>query len=84
MPECLLFAYVEQLPRLQAEQARQASMIAAFPHMTKQGARDWMTALSKAAVRAIREGFTWNGQQVSTRGLKARLAQAFGGGFSAE
>lgn len=86
MPECMLLAYAEQLPRLQAEQLRHASLAAAFPHMTKRGGQDWMRSLTKAAQRVIADTslFRWNGQPISVRGIRRRFAQAFGQGFSDE
>ncbi len=82
MPECLLWAYVDRLPRLQAERLREQSFVSAFPHMGKQGARDWLAALAKTAAAVVKDGFTWNGREVSAKGLRARLSNALGGGFS--
>lgn len=84
MPECLLFAYADQMPRLQAEQARDAAMVAVFPHMTKHSAREWLAGLSRVIARAAESvtGVTWNGSPISMDGLRRRMRQAFGGGYS--
>ena len=82
MPECLLFAYVDEMPRIRAEQLRELSFAAAWAHMTKQGAKDWMDSLQKAMQRVVTEGISWNGKPVSMRGLRSRLASALGSGFS--
>lgn len=85
MPECLLFAYAEQKPRLEALRLRDMSMVAAYPHMTKQGAQGWIRALTRAAQRtaqAAATAFTLNGQPISTGRLRRRFAQVFGTGFT--
>lgn len=87
MPECLLWAYTEQLPRLQAEKVRDASFAAAFPHMGKQGSRDWLASLTRIIQRVRRDaqqGFTFNGQPVSVSNLRRRLRGVMGGGFADE
>lgn len=87
MPECLLFAYAEHLPRLRAERLREAAMASAFPHMGKDGARDWLASVNKAARRishAADSLFSLNGRPISVAGLRRRFAQAFGRGFQDE
>lgn len=85
MPECLLWAYADQMPRLEAQRLRDQSMVAAFPHMTKMGAQNWLEGLRKAARRVSHAAdslFTMNGKPVTVRGLRDRLGKALGGGFS--
>ncbi len=87
MPECLLWAYAEHLPRLQAERLRDASFVAAFPHMGKQGSRDWLSSLTRIIQRVRRDahqGFSFNGTPVSVSNLRRRLRAAMGGGFTDE
>lgn len=85
MPECLLFAYADQKPRLEALRLRDQSMAAAFPHMTKLGAENWLSGLRRAAQRishAADSLFTLNGAPISVRGLRDRFSKAFGAGYS--
>lgn len=87
MPECLLFAYAEQKQRIEAGRLRDLSMVAAFPHMTKSGARSWLDGLRKAGRQmshAADSLFMFNGQAISVRGLRDRLGRALGRGFSSE
>ena len=63
------------------------SMVAAFPHMTKTGARGWLDGLRKTARQVSHAAdalFTLNGQAISVRGLRDRLGKVLGRGFSSE
>lgn len=84
MPECLLWAYAEQKPRLEAEQARNAAMVAMFPNLKVQDRRDWLAALARTIARVTAEatGVTWNGAAISVSGLRRRLSRALAGGYS--
>lgn len=87
MPECVLEAYAEHLPRLQAQQLRDLSFVAAFPHMGKSGAQNWLQGLRKAMRRvssAADSLFSFNGQPITVSGLRKRLGSALGGGFADE
>lgn len=87
MPECVLDAYFEQMPRLRAERIIDAARAAAGPYQ-KQG---WWDALRDQAYGAVRQAtaaagagarLAFNGVPVGVRELKSRLNQALGGGYS--
>lgn len=85
MPECLLFAYADNMPRIRAERLRDAAQSALYPHLTKQGAKDWLRSINSMAQRVVStatQGITFNGRPVTLKGLRRRLSQAMGGGFS--
>ena len=85
MPECLLFAYADQRPRLEALKLRDLTMVAAYPHMGKLGAQSWLDALRRASRRLSHAAdalFSLNGAPITVRGLRDRLGKALGSGFS--
>lgn len=83
----MLFAYADQKHRLEARRLHDLSMVAAFPHMTKRGARQWVDALrraGRAVIHAADTMFTLNGRAVSMRGLRQVFRRELGGGFAEE
>ena len=80
--------YVDELDGLLAEQQRAASLAAAYPHMTRQGARDYWRSLTQAVQATARQAdratlFSWNGAPVSIKGLRQKLGEVIGGGLAA-
>lgn len=90
MPECVLQAYFEQLPRLRAERALEAAGVGALPWIKERDQQRWYDAQrarlnpepmpSKADAALL--PFTFNGIPMGKAALKARVAQVLGAGFS--
>lgn len=90
MPECVLQAYLDQIPRLRAERMMAAAEAASVPYFEKGAHREWWQRQGQAATaesapaRAAGSGtlFTWNGAPMGLPALKGKLAGVLGGGFS--
>lgn len=90
MPECVLQAYLDQMPRLRAERALEAAGIGALPWMKQGAAQRWYDAqqarltLVEATATPGRTSFTWNGKpMLGVRHLKEQMGQALGAGLGA-
>lgn len=89
MPECVLQAYLDQIPRLRAERMMAAAEAASVPYFEKGAHREWWQRQGQAATAESapvpggqRTPFTFNGRPMQLGGLKRELATALGGGFS--
>lgn len=85
-------ALYEQVPRIRAQRTLLAAEAAVYPHLTKEGGERWWRlwvgrayppARGSAAVPKQRRAlFFWNGEPVTPRELKGRLAGHLRSGFS--
>jgi hypothetical protein len=92
MPECLMMAYADELPRLKARRQLDAADVALQAHtatLSKEGSesfRRWVSATTRQARRAIRDAtfLTLNGVAVGFDALARSLNRTFGGGTEHE
>jgi hypothetical protein len=88
MPECVLSAYLDQIPRLRAERALDAAQVNALPWMKDGDRQAWYEAqhgrmgLVEPEASDVWMPFTWNGQRVGKEVLKSKVAGALGSGLS--
>jgi hypothetical protein len=92
MPECLMLAYAEEMPRLKARRQLDAADVAIVTRVATQSQegsksfQQWVSATTREARRVIRDAgvVTLNGLAVSFDGLARGLGWAFGGGVDRE
>lgn len=91
MPECLMLAYADEVPRLQARRQLDAADVALHARMattSKEGSesfRAWFSAMTRQAQHIIREQLlTLNGVSVGFDALARGLRRTFGGGVDRE
>lgn len=80
MPECLLMAYAEEMPRIRALNVLDAAQAALYGQLvkTKRGGQKWWSEWTRRAQGSVRRA---SGNQ-NVRDVKAWLRSVLGGGFS--
>jgi hypothetical protein len=91
MPECLMLAYSEQVPRLQARRQLDAADVALHARMAtsshagSESWQQWFAAMTRQAQHIVRDDvITLNGVVVGVERLARGLRRVFGGGVDRE
>lgn len=75
-----MYALLDEIPRLRAQQMLDAAQASVYPHLTKESAQRWWNGLVQQAQRTVRDAVTTGANNV--REVRRWLRGILGAGLS--